>query len=71
MVFVSSEAIAPEMVALAGEEDSEPVMRTHGGDRRRTEEMEERRRWGRGGVNRRFLYPAFLPLIGVPPGEVI
>lgn len=44
--FVSSKAIAPEMVALAGEEDSEPVMRTHGGDRRRTEEVEEGEGWG-------------------------
>lgn len=44
--FVSCKAIAPEMVALAGEEDSEPVMRTHGGDRRRTEEVEEGEGWG-------------------------
>lgn len=37
-----------------------------------------RRRWWRRGLSEgerrtsgRFLYPAFLPLIGVPPGEVI
>lgn len=51
---------------LSTEKDRELEMGAQGEDRRRRKE--EREQWG---DENDFLYPAFLPLIGVPPGEVI
>lgn len=59
---------------MKAEKVLEQVIRTESwkwGHTEVAEAMEERGCAQERRMSRRFLYPAFLPLIGVPPGEVI